>query len=86
MIVRSNAQLEDGEMFWKKRAVEQKSCDREKEIPVIRSSICTGEQVAGFKNKDTGHFREVMCIRSEADRQQFLAEYGIRPEEIRREW
>lgn len=73
-------------MFWKKKDVERKSYDRENEIPVIRSSICTGEQVAGFKNKDTGHFREVMCIRCESDRQQFFTEYGIRPEEIRKEW
>lgn len=73
-------------MFRKKKAVEQKTYDRENEIPVIRSSICTGEQVAGFKNKNTGHFREVMCIRSEADRQLFLAEYGLGTEEIRREW
>lgn len=73
-------------MFWKKKNMEQKNYDRENEIPVIRSSICTGEQVAGFKNKSTGSFREVMCIRSEADRNIFLAEYGVRAEEIRKEW
>ena len=60
--------------------------DREKEIPVIRSSICTGEQVAGFKEKASGHFREIMCIRTPEDRRLFMEEYGIREEEIRKEW
>lgn len=73
-------------MLWKKKAVDSKTYDREKEFPVIRSSICTGEQVAGFKNNSTGYFREIMCIRSEADRQRFLSEYGIGADEIRKEW
>ena len=34
--------------------------DPEKQYPVIRSSICTGEKTAGFKNKTDGHFTEVM--------------------------
>lgn len=28
--------------------------------PVIKASICNGEQVAGFRNKKTGKFEEVM--------------------------
>ena len=62
------------------------SFDREKEVPVIRSSICTGEQVAGFKDRSTGRFREVMCLRTDRDREEFLKTYGIRADEIRREW
>ena len=38
---------------------------------VIRSAICTGEKVAGFKNKTDGHFTEVMLIRSPADKKEF---------------
>ena len=49
-------------------------------IPVIRCSICTGEQVAGFRRKDTGVFEEVMLIRSEADLQAFRGTYGIEGE------
>ena len=45
--------------------------------PVIRCSICTGEQVAGFRRKDTGAFEEVMLIRDEADLQAFREAYGI---------
>ena len=72
--------------FLKKKEKQQSGFDREKEIPVIRSSICTGEQVAGFKDKETGYFREIMCIRSEKDRAGFLEEYGISSEEIKKEW
>ena len=36
--------------------------DPETQYAVIRSSICTGEKVAGFKNKTDGHFTEVMLI------------------------
>ena len=49
-------------------------------IPVIRCSICTGEQVAGFRRKDTGTFEEVMLIRNEADLQTFRETYGIEGE------
>ena len=37
--------------------------DKENEKPLIKASICNGEQVAGFKNLHTGEFREVMLIR-----------------------
>ena len=49
----------------------------ETQYAVIRSSICTGEKVAGFKNKTDGHFTEVMLIRSPADENEFKETYGI---------
>jgi len=51
---------------------------------MIRSSICTGEKVAGFKNKEDGHFTEVMLIRSYEDELYFKELYGI--EEIKTEY
>ena len=51
--------------------------DPEKEIPVIRSSICNGEQVAGFKNIHTGAFEEDMLILGEKDLKEFKKKYGI---------
>ena len=33
------------------------SFDRGTHKPVLRCSICTGEQVAGFKNLNTGKFQ-----------------------------
>ena len=47
--------------------------------PVIRCSICTGEQVAGFRKED-GRFEEVMLLRSPADLEAFKEAYGIRGE------
>ena len=51
--------------------------DPETQYPVIRASICTGERVAGLKDKATGHFTEVMLLRSAADEQQFKDAYHI---------
>lgn len=44
---------------------------------VIRSSICTGEKVAGFKNRDDGHFTEVMLIRSAEEEKRFMKIYRL---------
>ena len=49
----------------------------ETQYAVIHSSICTGEKVAGFKNKSDGHFTEVMLIRSPADEKEFKETYGV---------
>lgn len=50
--------------------------DPSKEKPIIRASICTGEQVAGFKNLTTGEFHEIMLIRGEKDLEDFKKAYG----------
>lgn len=71
-------------MFRKKR--KQCSFDRENLRPVIRSSICTGERVAGFKNIHTGKFSEVMLIRNDGDLEEFQDTYGISPSEIATEY
>ena len=49
----------------------------ETQYAIIHSSICTGEKVAGFKNKSDGHFTEVMLIRSAADEKEFKETYGV---------
>lgn len=51
--------------------------DPETQYAIIRSSICTGEKVAGFKNKTDGHFTEVMLIRSASDEKEFKETYGV---------
>ncbi|MBQ6132789.1 MAG: aspartate dehydrogenase [Lachnospiraceae bacterium] len=45
--------------------------------PVIRASICTGEQVAGFLDKKTGDFQEISLIRNPRDLEEFKETYGI---------
>lgn len=51
--------------------------DPETQYAVIRSYICTGEKVAGFKNKSDGHFTEVMLIRSAEDEKEFKDTYEV---------
>lgn len=51
--------------------------DPSKMRPVLRCSICTGEQVAGFLQLEDGKFEEVMLIRNDADLQSFREQYGI---------
>jgi len=60
--------------------------NRGNKIPVIRSSICTGEQVAGFKDPVSGRFEEVMLLRNDRDLQEFLRQYQVEASEIKREW
>mgnify|MGYP006969015721 FL=1 len=62
--------------FFKKKSI-VKSYDKENKRPVIKASICNGEQVAGFKDIHTGKIEEVMLIRSQADLENFKAMYGI---------
>lgn len=44
---------------------------------VLKCSICNGEQVAGFKNLQTGKFEEIMLIRDEAGLREFKERYGV---------
>lgn len=70
---------------WRKKQVIA-PYDRGSKIPVIRSSICTGEQVAGFKDPVSGKFEELMLLRDDRDLQEFLRRYCVEESEITREW
>lgn len=72
-------------MFWRKKE-KKPAYDKTGKIPVIRSSICTGEQVAGFKDPADGRFQEVMLIRNGGDLEEFLRLYDVEESEVRREW
>ena len=61
----------------RKKSLISMSYDPNVHVPVIRCSICTGEQVAGFKDLSDGRFEEVMLIRSSADLEEFQERYGI---------
>lgn len=60
-----------------KKNYKKKTYDTENKRPVLRCSICTGEQVAGFKNVNTGHFEDIMLIRDSADLDEFMRMYGV---------
>lgn len=60
-----------------KKAYDKKIYDSENYRPVLRCSICTGEQVAGFKNVHTGKFEEVALIRNSRELDDFMEQYDI---------
>lgn len=68
------------------RKKKQPTYDWTGKIPVIRSSICTGERTAGFKDEASGRFEEVMLIRNDADYRQFLRQYGVAENQVRQEY
>lgn len=73
------------DMFGKKKQ-EKKGYDANVHKPVIRSSICTGEKVAGFKSLENGKFEEIMLIRTEEDFRSFLDMYGIAGKDVSTEY
>ena len=60
-------------MFFNKK--EKKEYDKSKVKPVIKASICNGEQVAGFKDLTAGTFEEVMLIKNDSDLNHFKRRY-----------
>ena len=68
--------------LFKKKVLVQ-TYDKENKKPVIKSSICNGEEVAGFKDIRTGKMEEIMLIKNTADLETFKAMYGITEEIIK---
>ncbi len=64
-------------MLFGKKKEKTYEYDRGKEVPAIRKSICTAEMTAGFKNRETGKFEDVMLLRNEADLIEFKRLCGI---------
>ncbi len=65
-------------MFGKKKKEQpMQTFDPQVYRPVLRCSICNGEQVAGFKHLQTGKFEEVALIRGERELAEFMERYGI---------
>ena len=63
--------------YYLKQLKESIPFDKDTQYAVIRSSICTGEKVAGFKNKVDGSFLEVMVIRNQDELELFKSIYDI---------
>ena len=72
-------------MLWKKRtqsSAEDFKFDPETQYAVIRSSICTGEKVFGFRDRTSGTFEEVGLVRNDDDLAGYCARYGISPADV----
>lgn len=52
--------------------------------PAVRSSICTGEMVVGFLDRETGKFREYELARSRSDVDEFCKRVGVEPDKLKR--
>ena len=62
-------------LFRKKK--EQASYDSQSKRSVIKCSICTGEQVAGFQDNATKAFEDIMLIQDASDLAHFREMYDI---------
>ena len=58
-----------------KKKIPAQTYDKDSQKPVIKASICNGEQIAGFKDLHTGKIEEVMLIK-----ERFKKMYGIEGE------
>ena len=56
------------------------SYDKINKKPVLKTSICTGEQVAGTQDIHTGRIEEIMLIKNATDVDRFKQMYGIEEE------
>ncbi len=67
-------------LFRRKNEQEDHAWDGQQ--PAMKSSICTGETVAGFLDA-RGKFQEIMLIAGEEDLAFFCRKYGLKKEEIK---
>lgn len=63
-------------MFGRKKKPVKKY-DPETQEPILKKSICTGETTAGFKDRRTGKYYDIMLIRNQRDLDEFMETYGI---------
>ena len=71
-------------LFRRKAQTSSVTYDPATQKPVMKCSICNGEQVAGFKNRLTGEFTEVMLIRNQDDLDFFKKMYNL--DEVSKEY
>ena len=76
-VIKRGSGVSETMLFGRKK---NKHYDRENKKSVLRCSICTGEQVAGFKDLYSGAFEEDMMISSPKDLEEFKEMYGIEGE------
>ena len=65
-------------LFKKNTHAEKYPFNPETEEPFIHANTCNRDMVAGFKEKNSGVFHEVMLIKDKKDIEEFKASYGIK--------
>ena len=51
--------------------------------PAVRKSICTGEMTAGFIDRETGRFRDIMRLDGQKELEAFCKSVGVSAGEIK---
>ncbi|MDO4866583.1 MAG: aspartate dehydrogenase [Clostridia bacterium] len=69
--------------LFKKRDREAIQYDPNTQQPAVRKSICTGEMTAGFIDRETGRFRDIMRLDGQKDLEAFCRSVGVSVEEIK---
>lgn len=57
--------------------------DHERQRPAVRRSICTGEMTAGFVDRETGEFRDLMLLNDQKALEDFCRRTGVEEREIK---
>ena len=70
-------------LFNRKKSASTSLYPIEKYEPVLKSSICTGELTACFRDRETGKVHDIMVIRNPKDLHDFGKEYGVDVENMR---
>lgn len=68
--------------LFKKKSIEYPKMPEGDCVPVLRCSICTGEQTLCAKDRQSGKLHELMLIRSPEELEGFFAANGIDPASI----
>ena len=71
-------------LFKKNKTKDIPQISMEQSVPVLRCSICTGEQVLCAKDRQTGQLSELMLIRTPADLFAFCEANGISTEDVQK--
>ncbi|MCC8183046.1 MAG: aspartate dehydrogenase [Clostridiales bacterium] len=69
-------------MWFRRKRPQSLAYDPARQRPVIRASICTGEQTACLRDRETGKLEEVMLLRTPEDRQSFCRACGVGEDEV----
>ena len=70
-------------LFNRKKSASPSPYPSEQYEPVLKSSICTGELTACFRDRETGKIHDIMVIRHPKDLHDFGKEYGVDVEHLR---
>ena len=58
------------------------SWDPQRQRPAVRRSICTGEMTAGFIDRDTGAFHDLMRLDGRKGLEDFIKALGVKEEDV----